>query len=78
MFKLIVTLKNGGHQIWRMSKEMMAHVISLFQKMKKEIIFTDQKVYSIEMSGKKILVLNDCSRLKFINERTGIEYLTIE
>lgn len=78
MFKLIVTLKNGGHQIWRMSKEMMAHVISLFQKMKKEIIFTDQKVYSIEMSEKKILVLNDCSRLKFINERTGIEYLTIE
>lgn len=78
MFKLIVTLKNGGHQIWRMSKEMMAHVISLFQKMKKEIIFTDQKVYSIEMSEKKTLVLNDCSRLKFINERTGIEYLTIE
>lgn len=78
MFKLIVTLKNGGHQIWRMSRQMMAHVISLFQKMKKEIIFTDQKVYRIEMSEKKALILNDCSRLKFINERTGIEYLTVE
>lgn len=78
MFKLIVTLKNGGHQIWRMSRQMMAHVISLFQKMKKEIIFTDQKVYSIQMSEKKALILNDCSRLKFIDERSGVEFLTVE
>lgn len=77
MFKLVVTLRNGAHKILRMSREVVAHIVSLYGKMRKEIIFLDQKIYSVEIGG-ELLVLNDCSRLRFLDERTGNEFLTLE
>lgn len=74
MFKLIVTLKNGAHKVLRMTRQMVAHIVSQYEKMKRDIF--DVR-FSVEVGG-ELLVLNDCSRLKFLDERTGIEFLTLE
>lgn len=74
MYKLVVTLRNGAHKILRMSREVVAHIVSLYGKMQRDIFCTQ---YSVEIGGES-LILNDCSRLRFLDERTGNEFLTLE
>ena len=73
MFKLIVTLKNGGHKVMRMSRQMVAHIVHLYEKMMKDIF---SKKFSVEVGG-ELLILNDCARLKFLDESTRTEFLTL-
>ena len=73
-FKAIVTLKNGAHKIIRMSREMVAHIVTEFRKMQHNI-FND--VVIIEAAAEEFLCLNDIKSCKFINEYTREELLTL-
>ncbi len=66
-YKAIVTLKNGGHKIMRMTRDVMAHMVSEFRKMQRSI-FNDKVELSVNGSS---IILNEIKALLFINEWTG-------
>lgn len=66
-YKAIVTLKNGGHKIMRMTRDVMAHMVSEFRKMQRSI-FNDKVELSVNGS---CIILNEIKALLFINEWTG-------
>lgn len=66
-YKCVVTLRNGAHKIVRMTKDVMAHLVSEFRKCQRDI-FADRKEIVIH---DVLLLLNDVKMLLFINEYTG-------
>ena len=67
-YKCIVTLKNGAHRIVRITRDVMAHIVSEFRKFQKNI-FRD--VVLLELPADVVLVLNNVKKMLFINEWTG-------
>ena len=71
-YKCIVTLKNGGHKILRLTKRMVAHIVSEFRKMQQSIF---SELVCIKIDAYHFLTLNDVREMKFYED--GEEYLTI-
>ena len=69
----MVTLKNGAHKILRMTRDVVAHIVSEFRKMQKNI-FNDRVTVNV---GGSTLLLNDVTSMRFLNEYTGEEFLTV-
>lgn len=72
-YKCIVTLRSGAHKILRMTKDVVAHVVAEFRKMQRSI-FNDKKTVNV---GGYTLTLNDVTCMRFMNEWTGEEFLTV-
>ena len=75
-YKTIVTLKNGTHKILRLTKDMVAKFVYNFRQMQRNI-FGD-RIYLWSLYDDEYLVMNQVASCKFINERTGIEFLSID
>lgn len=71
-YKCIVTLKNGGHKILRLTRRMMAHLVSEFRKMQQAIF---AEIVCIEIDAYHFLTLNDVREMKFYED--GEELLTV-
>lgn len=71
-YKCIVTLKNGGHKILRITKSMLAHLVSEFRKMQQSIF---NEFVCIKIDDHHFLTLNDVREMRFYED--GQEYLTI-
>lgn len=72
-YRCVVTLKNGAHKILRMTRDVVAHIVSEFRKMQKNI-FNDRVTVNV---GGSTLLLNDVTSMRFLNEYTGEEFLTV-
>ena len=72
-YRCVVTLKNGAHKILRMTRDVVAHIVSEFKKMQKNI-FNDRVTVNV---GGSTLLLNDVTSMRFLNEYTGEEFLTV-
>lgn len=66
-FRTIVSLKNGGHKTERVGKDIMAHLVTEFRKMQRQL-FNNR--IEISVNG-TYYTLNDIKSLLFINEWTG-------
>lgn len=72
-YKAVVTLTNGCHKILRMSIDQVAHVVSEFRKFQQSI-FNDVVKLTV---NNVTLCLNEILSIKFLNEYTRQEFLTI-
>lgn len=75
IFRCIVTFKNGTHAVIRMTIDMVAKITYEFRELQKNI-FSETGLLCI--TSDEMLNLSEIKSCKFINERTGIELLTIE
>lgn len=75
IFRCIVTFKNGSHKILRMSIELVAKITHEFREFQKNVF---NESWLICVSSDELLNLSQIQSCKFINERTGLEFLTIE
>ena len=73
-YRTIVTFKNGTHKILRMTRDLVAKFVTLFREMQK-IPFND--LYAWNMPGDEYLLMNRISNVKFIDEYTGDELLSL-
>lgn len=67
-YRCIVTLTNGAHKIVRMTKDVMATLVTGFRKMQNEPWLTKRYV---EVFKRFELMPSQVSKLLFINEYTG-------
>lgn len=72
-FRTIASLANGLHKIMRLDRSQVAHAVSEFRKAQVSP-FMDGHVLKI---GEDSLDLKTVLSLKFLNEWTGEEYLTV-
>ena len=75
IFRCIVTFKNGTHAIIRMTIDMVAKITYEFRELQKNV-FTE--TWLLWVTADEMLNLSEIKSCKFINERTGVELLTIE
>ena len=73
-YRTIVTFKNGTHKILRMTRDLVAKFVTLFREMQ-ENPFND--LYAWNMPGDEYLLMNRISNVKFIDEYTGDELLSL-
>ena len=73
-YRTIVTFKNGTHKILRMTRDLVAKFVTLFREMQKSL-FND--LYAWNMPGDEYLLMNRISNVKFIDEYTGDELLSL-
>lgn len=66
-YRTIARLKDGGHKIFRIDVGQVAHIVTEFKKLKRQLFPKD---VDINVHG-ETLTLNDVSSLLFINEWTG-------
>lgn len=74
-YRTIVTFKNGTHKILRMTRDLVSKFVTLFREMQKNP-FND--LYAWNMPGDEYLLMNRISNVKFIDEYTGEEYLSLQ
>ena len=74
-YKTIVTFKNGTHRIIRMTRDLVAKFVYMFRAMQRNP-FMD--IYLWQLCADKYMNMNVVSRVKFINEYTGEEYLSLQ
>lgn len=77
IFKCIVTFKNGAHKILRVTIDMVAKITYEFRSCQKSI-FSASEIWLLCITSEEMLNISEVKQCKFINERTGLEYLTIE
>jgi len=77
IFKCIVTFKNGAHKILRCTIDMVAKLTTQFRNCQKNV-FSSSEIWLLEVSKDYLLNISEIKSCRFINERTGAEYLTIE
>ena len=75
IFKCIVTFKSGARRIIRMTIDKVAKFVTLFLE-QQEHIFKDES-YLFSLSSDEHLLMASVVGAKFINERTGEEFLSI-
>lgn len=75
IFRCIVTFKNGTHAVIRMTIDMVAKITYEFRELQKNIF---SEAWLLYVTSDEMLNLSEIKSCKFINERTGIELLTIE
>ena len=73
-YKTIVTFRNGTHKILRMTRDLVAKFVTLCREMQKNP-FND--LYAWNMPGDEYLLMNRISNVKFIDEYTGDEFLSL-
>ena len=74
-YKTIVTFRNGTHKILRMTRDLVAKFVYIFREMQKNP-FGD--LYLWPLYDNEALNMNAVSSVKFINEYTGEEYLSLQ
>lgn len=74
-YKTIVTFRNGTHMILRMTRDLVARFVTLFREMQGNP-FND--LYAWNVSGDEYLLMNTISNVRFINEYTGDEFLSLQ
>lgn len=72
-FKTTVTLTSGYHRILRLTLGDVAHFVSEFRKMQRNVF---REVVSVTLGGIS-LCLNEISSIRFVNEYTREEFLTL-
>lgn len=77
IFKCIVTFKNGAHKILRITIDMVAKLTYEFRNCQKNL-FSPSEIWLLEITEQDLLNLSEVKSCRFINEKTGIEFLTIE
>lgn len=75
IFKCIVTLKSGAHRIIRMTIDKVAKFVNLFKEQQTNV-FKDES-YLFFLSEDEALLMASVAGAKFINERTGEEFLSL-
>ena len=75
IFKCIVTLKSGTHRIIRMTIDKVAKFVNLFKEQQTNV-FNDES-YLFFLSEDEALLMASVAGAKFINERTGEEFLSL-
>lgn len=75
IFKCIVTLKSGAHRIIRMTIDKVAKFVNLFKEQQTNV-FKDES-YLFDLSEDEALLMASVAGAKFINERTGEEFLSL-
>lgn len=73
IFRCVVTMKNGTHKIMRVTIDMVARITTAFREHQKSIF----KDIDLLIVGCDVLNFLLVDRIKFINERTNEEYLTL-
>jgi hypothetical protein len=74
MFKAIVTLKNGGHKIIvGLSVHLVATIVGCFKSCK-DSIWNERLAMKV---NDETVVVSDFASVRFLNERTGEELLSI-
>ena len=74
-YKTIVTFRNGTHKILRMTRDLVAKFVYTFREMQKNP-FGD--LYLWPLYDNEAMSMNAVSSVKFINEYTGEEYLSLQ
>ncbi len=75
IFKCIVTFKNGAHKILRISIDMVAKITYEFRECQKNLF---KETWLLFITANDFINLSQIKSCKFINERTGSEFLSIE
>lgn len=74
LFKCIVTLSNGSHRILKsLSTHLVAHIVACYKTCKYSI-FNEHLVVKVHDESVDV---SDFRSIKFINERTGEELLSL-
>ena len=73
-YKTIVTFENGTHRILRMTRDLVAKFVTLFREMQRNP-YND--LYAWNVPGDEYLLMNGISNVRFINEYTGDELLSL-
>lgn len=74
MFKGIVTMKNGTHKVIRVAVHMVAKIVCAFRECRRCIF---QETWFIVLAGNDVLDISEIKSIRFINERTCKELLTL-
>lgn len=77
IFKVIITFKNGAHKTLRVSIDMVAKLTTEFRNCQRNI-FAKSETWFLFVTSEEVLNLSEIKSCKFINERTGLELLTID
>lgn len=75
IFKCIINLKSGTHMIIRLTIDKVARFVKMFRE-QQEHIFKNES-YLFELPSNECLLMSAVTGAKFINERTGQEFLSI-
>jgi len=75
IFKCIVTLKSGAHRIIRMTIDKVAKFVNLFKEQQANLFKNES--YLFDLSEDEALLMASVAGAKFINERTGEEFLSL-
>lgn len=75
IFKCIVTLKSGAHRIIRMTIDKVAEFVNLFKEQQANVF--NNESYLFDLSEDEALLMASVAGAKFINERTGEEFLSL-
>ena len=75
IFKCIVTLKSGAHRIIRMTIDKVAKFVNLFKEQQANVFKNES--YLFDLSEDEALLMASVAGAKFINERTGEEFLSL-
>ena len=73
-YKAIVTFQDGAHRILRMTRDLVAKFVTLFREMQRNPC---NGMYAWNISGDEYLLMNGISNVRFINEYTGDELLSL-
>ena len=73
MFHVVITLKNGFHKTLRVSRRMVATLVTRYREYKNDIF---GRIVEFDAYGEHI-VLNDCSKIDIVYENTHAEYLVL-
>ena len=75
IFKCIVTLKSGAHRIIRMTIDKVAEFVNLFKEQQANVF--NNESYLFDLSEDEARLMASVAGAKFINERTGEEFLSL-
>lgn len=75
IFKCIITLKSGARKIIRMTIDKVAKFVTLFRE-QQELVFKNES-YLFKLSADECLLMSAVDGARFINERTGQEFLSL-
>ena len=73
-YRAIVTFRNGTHKIFRVTRDLVAKFVYMFREMQKNP-FGD--VYLWYVCDDEFMNMNSISGVKFINEYTGEEFVSV-
>lgn len=75
IFKAIVMFKNGTHKILRITIDLVAKITYDFREFQKNIF---KETWLLSITEEEVLNISAVKSCRFIEERTGEEFLTIE